>query len=53
MERNADIKKMLDALKASAQALNQIRNTTLSGEYKNSYEVAALVGRVIREVENK
>ncbi|SHJ63039.1 hypothetical protein SAMN02745165_02814 [Malonomonas rubra DSM 5091] len=53
MKTNVERQLMLEALKAAEQALNEIANTRLTGSYKNSYEVAAFVSRIIRESERK
>ena len=39
-------------LKQSLNALNQMRNTTLTGDYKDSYEVCAKLARTIKEMDD-
>lgn len=44
---------LYDALKVAVDALNQIQNTVLYGEYGNSYRVAAHLDAVLRKYEER
>lgn len=44
---------LYDALKLAVHTLNQIPNTRLRSEYKNSYSVATALDAVLREYKEK
>lgn len=44
-------KKLTEALKLALHALNEIPNSSIRHpDYRNSYEVAAAIGKVLKEV---